>query len=298
MLQKVYSLSTSAATKVAFKAKMDSAAAAPVSGTDQRCFGPFNTNVPIPYSITTLNEAAGYNPSLGKNRDTIAFLYSTFKPDVILCCLLHGPGVFTAPKAGVYSFSFTVYSYVQLGARIYHKVSVPKNCIYCCASVESQQKFQLVTLGGKERYQRNTVFVTCAQVQLMKNGIVVASAWENNREDGEDSATQVRRESRDINVTWEVQTRPCSFLYWRICVLSGRRAGNEERRPGLHGADVRQEALQPSAVQQLQRTHCLPRDGRLAACRCYFKGPILLLLSDSYFNPRLQQGVRRKYFFI
>ncbi|XP_075906091.1 cerebellin 18 [Nelusetta ayraudi] len=111
-----------AATKVAFKAKMDSAAAAPVPGTDQRCFGPFNTNVPIPYSITTLNEAAGYNPSLG---------------------------VFTAPKAGVYSFSFTVYSYVQLGARIYHKV------------------------------------------QLMKNGIVVASAWENNREDGEDSATQV-----------------------------------------------------------------------------------------------------------
>lgn len=105
---------------------MDSAAAAPVPGTDQRCFGPFNTNVPIPYSITTLNEAAGYNPSLGKNHSTIAFLYSTFKPNVILCCLLHAPGVFTAPKSGVYSFSFTVYSYVQLGARIYHKVSVPK----------------------------------------------------------------------------------------------------------------------------------------------------------------------------
>lgn len=41
------------------------------------------------------------------------------------------------------------------------------------------------------------VFVR-AQVQLMKNGNVVASVWENNREDGEDSATQVRRETSPL----------------------------------------------------------------------------------------------------
>lgn len=29
------------------------------------------------------------------------------------------------------------------------------------------------------------------QCQLMRNGQVVVSVWENNREDGEDSATQV-----------------------------------------------------------------------------------------------------------
>lgn len=34
--------------------------------------------------------------------------------------------------------------------------------------------------------------VLCLQCQLMKNGNVAVSVWENNREDGEDSATQVR----------------------------------------------------------------------------------------------------------
>lgn len=79
MLQKVYSLSTSAATKVAFKAKMDPAAAVPVPGSDERCLGPFNTNVPIPYSIVTLNDAAGYNPSLGKNHNTYCLLMQHFQ---------------------------------------------------------------------------------------------------------------------------------------------------------------------------------------------------------------------------
>lgn len=32
----------------------------------------------------------------------------------------------------------------------------------------------------------------------MKNGNVVASVWENNREDGEDSATQVRGETSPL----------------------------------------------------------------------------------------------------
>lgn len=35
--------------------------------------------------------------------------------------------------------------------------------------------------------------VLCLQCQLMKNGDVAVSVWENNREDGEDSATQVGR---------------------------------------------------------------------------------------------------------
>lgn len=58
-------------------------------------------------------------------------------------------GTFTAPRAGLYSFSYTVYSNLgPAGERIYHKV------------------------------------------QLMKDGQVVASSWEDNREDSEDSATQ------------------------------------------------------------------------------------------------------------
>lgn len=67
MMPTCSSLSTSAATKVAFKARMDPAAAVPIPGSEESCFGPFNTNVPIPYSIVTLNDAAGYNPSLGQN---------------------------------------------------------------------------------------------------------------------------------------------------------------------------------------------------------------------------------------
>lgn len=113
------------------------------------------------------------------------------------------------------------------------------------------------------------VFVTSAQVQLMRNGVVVTSVWENNREDGEDSATQV-------NVSGKVHTGAGVSPDRSLCVLSACRAGNEERRPGVHGADLWQEALQPSAVQQLQRPHCLPRDGRLTACRWNCKGPILL----------------------
>ncbi|KAM6987435.1 cerebellin 18, partial [Tautogolabrus adspersus] len=79
-------------------------------------------DVPIPYTVVALNQGNGYNPSLG---------------------------AFTAPRAGVYLFSFTVYSSVARNERLYHKI------------------------------------------QMMKNGVGVVGAWENNREDGEDSATQV-----------------------------------------------------------------------------------------------------------
>ncbi|RXN13272.1 complement C1q 4 [Labeo rohita] len=58
-------------------------------------------------------------------------------------------GTFTAPHAGLYSFSFTAYSSVgSAGQRLYQKV------------------------------------------QLMKNGQLIASSWEDNREDSEDSSTQ------------------------------------------------------------------------------------------------------------
>lgn len=59
------------------------------------------------------------------------------------------PGIFTAPRHGLYSFSFTVYSKMGgEGERMYYKV------------------------------------------QLMRNGEVAASIWEDNREDSEDSSSQ------------------------------------------------------------------------------------------------------------
>uniref|UniRef100_A0A8C4HCK0 C1q domain-containing protein n=1 Tax=Dicentrarchus labrax TaxID=13489 RepID=A0A8C4HCK0_DICLA len=86
------------------------------------CFGPFTRNSPIPYDVITLNHGSGYNPALG---------------------------IFTAPRSGLYSFSFSVYSKVgKEGERMYYKV------------------------------------------QLMRNGEVVASTWEDNREDSEDSSSQ------------------------------------------------------------------------------------------------------------
>ncbi|XP_022061511.2 cerebellin 18 [Acanthochromis polyacanthus] len=104
-------------TKIAFKATIN-----PSIGVNEGCFGPFNFNVPIPYGIVSLNDGNGYKCSLG---------------------------TFTAPCAGVYVFSITVYSSVGSMERLFH------------------------------------------QVQLMKNMMTVGSVWENNREDNEDSATQI-----------------------------------------------------------------------------------------------------------
>ncbi|XP_047248345.1 cerebellin 18 [Girardinichthys multiradiatus] len=125
--QKIISLNSSVNSlsdgfKVSFKATMIPNMAIEIPGTTERCFGPFNTNVPIPFPQVTLNSGNGYNPSMG---------------------------VFTALCPGVYMFSFTTFSSVGEGGRLYHKV------------------------------------------QLMKNGRMVVSVWENNREDAEDSATQV-----------------------------------------------------------------------------------------------------------
>lgn len=52
--------------KVAFKASMDPNLAVAIPGSTERCFGPFNTDVPVPYSVVALNDGNGYNPSLGK----------------------------------------------------------------------------------------------------------------------------------------------------------------------------------------------------------------------------------------
>ncbi|XP_016360986.1 cerebellin 18 [Sinocyclocheilus anshuiensis] len=102
-----------AGCKIAFTAAM-----LPMSG----CLGPFTSNVSISYQSVSLNQGNGYNPALG---------------------------TFTAPHAGLYSFSFTAYSRVGIaGQRLYQKV------------------------------------------QLMKNGQLMASSWEDNREDSEDSSTQ------------------------------------------------------------------------------------------------------------
>lgn len=108
--------------KISFKATMDPSIAMAIPNTEERCFGPFNSNVPIPYATVSLNDGNGYNPSWG---------------------------AFTAPIAGVYHFSFTVYSTVAKTERLYHKI------------------------------------------QMMRNGVVIVSVWENNREDSEDSGTQV-----------------------------------------------------------------------------------------------------------
>ncbi|XP_073718730.1 cerebellin 18 [Misgurnus anguillicaudatus] len=101
-----------AGCKIAFTANI-----LPMTG----CLGPFTSNVSISYQSVSLNQGNGYNPALG---------------------------IFTAPHAGLYSFSFTAYSRVGDTDRLYQKM------------------------------------------QLVKNGQVIASSWEDNREDSEDSSSQ------------------------------------------------------------------------------------------------------------
>ncbi|XP_077426204.1 cerebellin-2-like [Vanacampus margaritifer] len=65
------------------------------------CLGPFTKNIPIPYDDIILNHGSGFNPALG---------------------------IFTAPRPGVYSFSYSVYSKLERsGARMYFKVQLMKN---------------------------------------------------------------------------------------------------------------------------------------------------------------------------
>ncbi|XP_026234363.1 complement C1q tumor necrosis factor-related protein 3 [Anabas testudineus] len=89
--------SLTAGVKIAFKATIDPSLAITIPGSTERCFGPFNTNVPVPFGNITLNDGRGYSPTLG---------------------------VFTAPRSGVYVFSLTVYSSVEVAGRLYHKVQL------------------------------------------------------------------------------------------------------------------------------------------------------------------------------
>ncbi|CAJ1066147.1 cerebellin-1 [Xyrichtys novacula] len=132
--------------KVSFKASMD-----PADATSQNCFGIFTSNVPIPYSTVSLNDGFGYNPTLG---------------------------LFTAPRAGVYVFSATVYSYVGETGRLRYKV------------------------------------------QMMKNGELIVSVWEDNREDTEDSATLVTivelKRGDQVYMELMVGRRLCSNLPYNV----------------------------------------------------------------------------------
>ncbi|XP_053729555.1 cerebellin 18 [Synchiropus splendidus] len=80
--------------KYAFKASLDPS----IADSRTKCFGRFTTNVPIPYSIISINENSGYNPSLG---------------------------IYTALQSGVYAFSYSVYSRSE--SILIHKVVLMKN---------------------------------------------------------------------------------------------------------------------------------------------------------------------------
>ncbi|KAJ8280232.1 hypothetical protein GJAV_G00052130 [Gymnothorax javanicus] len=158
--------------KIAFTARREA----------NQCFGPFTSNVPIPYNSILLNHGNGYNPALG---------------------------IFTAPRAGIYSFSFTAFSdMVKKGERMYH------------------------------------------QVLLMRNGEVVASVWEDNREDSKDSATQT--------VLLQLE-RGCQVY---VELLSGRylcgdhQAGTPTGRT-LHSGQHKREEYRSRRTHAHLRTHIL-----------------------------------------
>ncbi|XP_059187957.1 cerebellin 18 [Centropristis striata] len=131
-----------AGTKIAFNAFMNTTTSA-TSGSSIKCFGPFNTDVPIPYTDVTLNLGYGYNPSLG---------------------------IFTAPCAGVYVFSFTVYSYVGDGGRLYHKVQLKKNNVVIVSVWENNREDyedsgnQVVVL---ELYKGDQVYTELASGRML-----------------------------------------------------------------------------------------------------------------------------------
>lgn len=75
--------SSSESVKIAFKATMDPNDALMIAGSNETCFGPFNTNVPIPYASVALNHGRGYNPSWGRKYTNCTFKIR--KPSVRLC---------------------------------------------------------------------------------------------------------------------------------------------------------------------------------------------------------------------
>lgn len=72
------------------------------------------------------------------------------------------------------------------------------SCLLKVVFVLAEKKLHLQTtknnkFAGQLKLSMFLNAVLCLQCQLMKNGKVVVSVWENNREAGEDGATQVRR---------------------------------------------------------------------------------------------------------
>ncbi|XP_070684551.1 complement C1q-like protein 4 [Pempheris klunzingeri] len=77
------------------------------------CFGPFTRNRPVPYEVVTLNHGSGYNPALG---------------------------LFTAPRPGLFSFSFSAYSKVSgVGERMYYKLQLVKNMEVVASTLENNR---------------------------------------------------------------------------------------------------------------------------------------------------------------
>lgn len=102
-------------------ASMNPELAIAIAGSTVRCFGPFSINVPIPYSNVTLNSGSGYKPSMGRAAEIK--IYSLRNEKHVTNPSLLSVGVFTALSPGIYVFSYTVYSSVDVNGQLNHKVN-------------------------------------------------------------------------------------------------------------------------------------------------------------------------------
>ncbi|TRY57339.1 hypothetical protein DNTS_024935 [Danionella cerebrum] len=116
------------------------------------CFGPFTCDVPIPYANTSLNHGNAYNSALG---------------------------IFTAPRAGVFSFSLTVYSNKgSESQRLYQRVALVRQGRSEAATWEDNRE-------DAEDSATQTVLFTLAageQVysQLMSGREICGDIWGRN----------------------------------------------------------------------------------------------------------------------
>ncbi|XP_051748779.1 cerebellin-3-like [Ctenopharyngodon idella] len=116
------------------------------------CFGPFTCDVPIPYSNVTLNHGNGYNPALG---------------------------IFTAPCAGVFSFSLTVYSNKgSEGQRLYQRVALVRQGRSEAATWEDNRE------DAEDSATQTVLFSLSAgeqvYVQLMSGREICGDMWGQN----------------------------------------------------------------------------------------------------------------------
>ncbi|XP_069470580.1 cerebellin-4-like isoform X2 [Ambystoma mexicanum] len=68
--------------------------------TVNSCYGPFTVNIPVPYRTALLNRGNAFNPALG---------------------------IFTAPRKGLYVFSYVAYSNSAVMKRSYASIALMKN---------------------------------------------------------------------------------------------------------------------------------------------------------------------------